>query len=228
LSLFRSSLADFPRRDCGEIAKSSNLAICAQSRGDGPLALLAFGTAYTDRIDMYRNTIDAAAFATSRVEARPRTLLIAMLSARRTGVRTIIGHAEAMGVKVAAAVLATATGLGLLATAPSSPASDEDQVRAVLYGMNGSYNRTDFDAFASHLCAGMLQAEGFKAGWYKSREVDGPTRITVNSVNVKGNNAVANVRFEAAHHEHTKTLDLDFVRESSEWKACRYHVGQTV
>jgi MGT family glycosyltransferase len=27
--------------------------------GDGPLALLAFGTAYTDRIDVYRNTIDA-------------------------------------------------------------------------------------------------------------------------------------------------------------------------
>jgi MGT family glycosyltransferase len=27
--------------------------------GDGPLALLAFGTAYTHRIDVYRNTIDA-------------------------------------------------------------------------------------------------------------------------------------------------------------------------
>jgi MGT family glycosyltransferase len=27
--------------------------------GDGPLALLAFGTAYTDRIDVYRNTIEA-------------------------------------------------------------------------------------------------------------------------------------------------------------------------
>ena len=27
--------------------------------GDGPLALLAFGTSYTDRIDMYRNTIEA-------------------------------------------------------------------------------------------------------------------------------------------------------------------------
>jgi MGT family glycosyltransferase len=27
--------------------------------GDGPLALLAFGTAYTDRIDLYRNAVDA-------------------------------------------------------------------------------------------------------------------------------------------------------------------------
>ena len=27
--------------------------------GDGPLALLAFGTAYADRIDVYRNTVDA-------------------------------------------------------------------------------------------------------------------------------------------------------------------------
>jgi MGT family glycosyltransferase len=31
----------------------------APPRGEGPLALLAFGTAYTDRIDVYRNTIEA-------------------------------------------------------------------------------------------------------------------------------------------------------------------------
>ena len=31
----------------------------AAPAGDGPLALLAFGTAYTDRIDVYRNVIDA-------------------------------------------------------------------------------------------------------------------------------------------------------------------------
>ena len=43
--------------------------------GDGPLALLAFGTSYTDRIDVYRNTIEALdgngwrlVIATGRVE----------------------------------------------------------------------------------------------------------------------------------------------------------------
>ena len=45
--------------------------------GDGPLALLAFGTSYTDRIDVYRNTIEALdgngwrlVIATGRVEGR--------------------------------------------------------------------------------------------------------------------------------------------------------------
>jgi hypothetical protein len=97
---------------------------------------------------------------------------------------------------------------------------------AVLNGMNGSYNRTDFDGFASHVCAAMRHADGFEASWRESREADGPTRITVNSVSVTDTGAVANVRFEAADHD--KTLDVDFVREGAEWKACRYQTGQTV
>lgn len=133
-----------------------------------------------------------------------------------------------MGIRAAAAALAIIAGLGVAGSAPSWAASDEDQVRAVLDGMNGSYNRTDFDEFASHLCADMLQADGFKSGWYESRKADGPTRITVNSVAVMGNDAVANVRFEAANREDAKTLDVDFVREAAKWKACRYQIGQTV
>jgi len=94
--------------------------------------------------------------------------------------------------------------------------------------MNGAYNRSDFDAFASHVCADMLRASGYEAGWYQSRESDGPTQITVNSVDVTGDDAVANVRFVAANHEDTKTLDIDFLREGAEWKACRYHPTRSV
>jgi hypothetical protein len=106
-------------------------------------------------------------------------------------------------------------------------ASEEDQVRAVLYGMNGSYNRSDFAAFASHLCPDMLRADQFEAGWHKSRESDGPTQITVNSVDVRGDGAVANVRFEAANHADPKTFDVDFLREGADWKACRYRAGRS-
>ena len=68
----------------------------------------------------------------------------------------------------------------IFATMGSAPgATDENQVRAVLDGMNGAYNRSDFDAFASHVCADMLRASGYEAGWYQSRESDGPTQITV-------------------------------------------------
>jgi hypothetical protein len=120
----------------------------------------------------------------------------------------------------------------VLASAPSSAASDEDQVRAVLNGMNASYNRTDFGTFASHLCATMLNAAGLEAGWYASRKSDGPTQITINSVDVTGGPrpqvAVANVRFVAANHSDAKTLDVEFLREAGEWKACRYDAGQSV
>jgi hypothetical protein len=92
--------------------------------------------------------------------------------------------------------------------------------------MNGSYNRTDFGGFAAHLCADMTVSPAFAAGWYQSRSADGPTRITVNSVRVHGDEALANVRFVAAEHE--KTLDIEFLREGSRWKACRYHSGHAV
>jgi hypothetical protein len=74
----------------------------------------------------------------------------------------------------------------------------------------------------------MLRADDYEAGWYQSRKSDGPTQITVNSVDVTGDDAVANVRFVAANHADAKTLDIDFLREGAEWKACRYAAGQPV
>jgi len=137
-----------------------------------------------------------------------------------------------MRIRIPAAAMAITMGLSVLASAPSSAASDEDQVRAVLNGMNASYNRTDFGTFASHLCAAMLNAAGLEAGWYASRKSDGPTQITINSVDVTGGPrpqvAVANVRFVAANHSDAKTLDVEFLREAGEWKACRYDAGQSV
>jgi hypothetical protein len=130
-----------------------------------------------------------------------------------------------------AAALMMVAALMVVTARPAMTATDEDRVRAVLEGMNGSYNRSDFDAFASHVCADMLRADAYEAGWYRSRQTDGPTRITVNSVDVTGDPAslaVANVRFVAANHTDAKTLDIDFLREGAEWKACRYQAGQSV
>jgi hypothetical protein len=133
----------------------------------------------------------------------------------------IVGGALAAALMIVAALM-------LVTTRPAPAATDEDQVRAVLVGMNGSYNRSDFDSFASHVCADMLRADDYEAGWYQSRQSDGPTRITVNSVDVTGDDAVANVRFVAANHTDAKTLDIDFLREVTQWKACRYQTGQSV
>jgi ketosteroid isomerase-like protein len=131
-----------------------------------------------------------------------------------------------------AAALAIVAALMLVTTRPAPTATDGDQVRRVLEGMNGSYNRSDFEAFASHVCADILRAGGYEAGWYQSRKSDGPTQITVNSVDVTGDGdnaqAVANVRFVAANHSDAKTLDVDFLREGDQWKACRYAAGQSL
>lgn len=139
-----------------------------------------------------------------------------------------MGHAGAMRFAVVPAIVA---GMVLLAPASAGAATDEDQVRAVLDGMNGSYNRSDFTGFASHLCADMLKAAGFEAGWYASRNSDGPTQITINSVAVTGGpnpKAVANVRFQAANHAQAKTLDVEFLRQGPDWKACRYNTGKYI
>jgi hypothetical protein len=173
-------------------------------------------------------------------------------AARLAPAAAIIGKAEAMvrgaykGLFIAGAVLAAAAltiaavliaaVLIVVTTRPgptaTATATDGDQVRAVLEGMNGSYNRSDFDTFASHVCAEMLRADAYEAGWYQSRESDGPTQITVNSIDVTGDGdssrAVANVRFVAANHADPKTLDIDFLRDGAEWKACRYAAGQSV
>jgi hypothetical protein len=136
------------------------------------------------------------------------------------------------GFVIAAGALAAAVAivavLILVTSRPAAAATDEERVRAVLVGMNGSYNQSDFEAFAAHMCADMLRNNSYEAGWYESRKSDGPTQITVNSIDVTGEGAVANVRFVAANHPDPKTLDIDFLREGTQWKACRYQAGQSV
>jgi hypothetical protein len=181
-----------------------------------------------------------ALFNVVKVESVPLKSMFLARTARRRYARAIIGDRGLMPINaspgllvagVVAAALPIAAVLIVLSPGSTSTSTAEDQVRAVLNGMNGSYNRSDFAAFASHVCEDMLRADGYKAGWYKSRESDGPTHITVNSVDVTGGphpQAVANVRFVAANHNDAKTLDIDFLREGADWKACRYHAGRSV
>jgi hypothetical protein len=125
-------------------------------------------------------------------------------------------------------VVGMVAGLILLSSAPAQAATDEDQVRAILNGMNGSYNRSDFTGFAAHLCDDLLKSAGFEAGWYASRKSDGPTQITINSIQVTNVDAVANVRFQAANRTDAKTLDVEFRRDGADWKACRYNSGRYI
>ena len=164
-----------------------------------------------------------AMFNVVKVESVP--LKSDNFSACRASEPEIIGHADAMRPAVVSTIVA---GMVLLSSAQAQAATDEDQVRAVLNGMNGSYNRSDFGEFASHVCADMLRAADFEAGWYARRKSDGPTQITINSVEVTGVDAVANVRFQAANHAEAKTRDVEFLRQGADWKACRYDAGHYI
>ena len=148
------------------------------------------------------------------------------VTARRTVLHRVIGNDLSVDWTARIGFL-IACGIALVATtsAPARAATDEDQVRAVLNGMNGSYNRSDYGGFAAHLCADLLRAAGYEAGWYASRNSDGPTQITINSVQVTDRDAVANVRFQAANRPDARTLDVEFLREGADWKACRYDAG---
>lgn len=123
---------------------------------------------------------------------------------------------------------------GVVPTASAVPAAsvtDEDQVRAVLDGMNASYNREDFASFAAHLCAPLRRSASVAAEWYASRKSDGPIRITVSSVTLAGQpafTAMATVRFTAANQPKAKIVDIDFLREGTEWKACQYHPARAI
>lgn len=134
------------------------------------------------------------------------------------------GHRTLRGVCAAVAVTVV---LGVWPAAADS-ASDEAHIRSVLDAMNTSYNRSDFDGFAAHLCRLMLNSPGIEEDWRASRSADGPTRITVSSVRLAGERAVATVRFEAVNHEDAEILVIDFVREAAQWKACRYRVPRSV
>jgi hypothetical protein len=130
-----------------------------------------------------------------------------------------------MRINAAVGGILLAVAVGTLAPAPAAADSADHEIRAVLDGMNRSYNSADFAAFAAHVCADMLRADGFRADWLESRRVDGPTRISVKAVRIHGDDAVATVRFEAERH--TSTVEVDFVREGG-WKVCRYRPGVTI
>ncbi|WP_232425706.1 Rv0361 family membrane protein [Mycobacterium sp. JS623] len=172
-------------------------------------------------------------FATSLLEDRKILADRDLAAVSRGGFSAVtacrISGREAMGqARSVRWVVMVVASLVTLSSATAQAATDEDQVRAVLNGMNGSYNRTDFTEFATHLCDNIRKAAGFEAGWYASRKSDGPTQITINSVQVTGGDAVANVRFQAANRANPKTFDVEFRRDGTDWKACRYDAGQYI
>lgn len=135
---------------------------------------------------------------------------------------------------VAGAVLAGVVALAVVAvlgavlapkTTGSGSASPEDQVKAVVKGIDDGLNNADAARLTSLVCAEKKSSDGFRAKTNaelrQQRARKGTVTSTVASINVTGDRATATI-----HHAWSKApgqadTDTDvFVRESGGWKIC--------
>jgi hypothetical protein len=143
---------------------------------------------------------------------------------RKTGL--IIGAVAAfllvvVGV-VVAVVVATSndapvvTGSG--PTTTSTQPAGEESLRDVIDQFQQAWNDEDFDTLTELMCEDMRNDPEFDASALVDlRDEVGRMDLTVNSVDVNGNSATANLTQRGEEPE-----DIGFVRESGDWKWCDF------
>jgi hypothetical protein len=113
----------------------------------------------------------------------------------------------------------TQTSVAATTTTATAP-SDDDQVRETVMAFQQAYNTQNWDAYLELMCPSWrAQYTGPVMDMTKKTRIDqGLTTMTVNSVQILGDEATANVD---AQNEllGRKTLDLKLVREDG-WRVC--------
>jgi hypothetical protein len=127
---------------------------------------------------------------------------------------------------IIAGIIATVTAavvVIVVAVTPGPKPSDEQQIRAVVAGMQEAWNRSDFDAFRGYLCKGnqwfwsTIGDSGSAAMTMRQR---GRAQFTVNSVQVAGDSAKASVKESYSNGAQPPETTEDFVHEDGKWKVC--------
>ena len=81
-----------------------------------------------------------------------------------------------------------------------------------------AWNDEDFDALTGLMCTDMIQDPEFDADALRAlRDGAGPMDVTINSVDVDGDSATANLTQRGEGPE-----DVGFVREDGDWKMCDF------
>jgi len=131
---------------------------------------------------------------------------------RRTGL--VIGGAVA----AVAVVAIVATALGVVFTRESKP-SDEEQIRQVIASMVDAWNNSDFEKYRQAVCEKNQKDSYFSEEFFLyMTDSRGPIHITVKSVEVKGDTAIAVIDVKLRDAEQTD--EDEYVRENGEWKQC--------
>ncbi|MBY0290242.1 MAG: nuclear transport factor 2 family protein [Mycobacteriaceae bacterium] len=124
------------------------------------------------------------------------------------------------GTPVAQESTAESTQTSVAATTTTTAPSDDDQVRETVMAFQQAYNTQNWDAYLELMCPSWrAQYTGPVMDMTKKTRIDqGLTTMTVNSVQILGDEATANVD---AQNEllGRKTLDLKLVREDG-WRVC--------
>jgi hypothetical protein len=103
----------------------------------------------------------------------------------------------------------------------SKPKSDEDQIRAVVAGIESAWNNTDYDAFMKHTCHEFAtDPSNSETSFKHDRSQNGEATLKVTSVKVTGDKADVTVDRKYADQSKPRSVQLGFVKEDGEWKMC--------
>jgi Tfp pilus assembly protein FimT len=124
---------------------------------------------------------------------------------------------------IVAATIAIVAVVIVLAVPRGTQPSDEQQIRAVVAGMQEAWNRTDFGAYRGYLCKDnqrfWAELGVDDAGATTMRE-RGRAEFTVHSVNVSGARAQASVKEKYSNGDEPPESTEHFVLEEGKWKFC--------
>lgn len=140
---------------------------------------------------------------------------------RRTPILALIAGLVVLVVAALAVVVVVARPDAVTGTAVRDPAerlTDEEQITASVNAFEQAWNDGDFAAFQPVLCAGAQASDEFtESEFLEARDLGGVLDLTVESVDVDGDAAVADVANDGENNQ-----DIALVREDGAWKWCEF------
>lgn len=122
---------------------------------------------------------------------------------------------------VIAAIVATVLYFTVGSKDPHGGQSDEDQIRAVVAGMQAAYNSSDSDGWKKSFCEGdqQNQADLDKYSFGAKNDPNGRAAATVEYVQLHGDTATVHIDVKYAKGKN-EADHWTFVRKNDDWKAC--------
>ena len=124
----------------------------------------------------------------------------------------------AVGVVIAFVATSRAPITGSARPATATEQTEAERLFDAIDRFEQAWNDEDFDALTGLMCTDMTQDPEFDADALRAlRDEAGRMDVTINSVDVDGDSATANLTQRGDDPE-----DVEFVREDGDWKMCDF------